>query len=73
MAEGPEAVARRYFEAIGARDVSAAVALWAPGGHEHVHGRFDVTAPEGVEAFIRELAEAMPDLDDGGHLDHHGG
>jgi len=62
MAEGPEAVARRYFEAIGARDVPAAVALWEPGGVEHVHGRFELAAPDGVEAFIRELAEAMPDL-----------
>ncbi len=62
MADGPEAVARRYFQAIGARDVPAAVALWAPGGREHVHGRFDVEAPEGVEAFISELVNALPDL-----------
>src|SRR5450759_5144828 len=47
-----EDVARRYFEAIAARDVDAAVALWAPGGREIVRGQVDVTAPEGVRAFI---------------------
>jgi glyoxylase-like metal-dependent hydrolase (beta-lactamase superfamily II)/predicted ester cyclase len=62
MAEGPEAIARRYFQAIDARDVASAVAMWAPGGRERVHGRIDVTAPEGVEQFIGELVGAIPDL-----------
>ena len=62
MAQDPETVGRRYFEAIGARDVAAAVAMWAPGGREHVHGRFDVPAPEGLERFIGELTGAIPDL-----------
>jgi steroid delta-isomerase-like uncharacterized protein len=57
-----ESVARRYFEAINAHDLDAAVALWAPGGREHVRGQVDVTAPEGVRAFVGELLEAMPDL-----------
>jgi glyoxylase-like metal-dependent hydrolase (beta-lactamase superfamily II)/ketosteroid isomerase-like protein len=57
-----EDVARRYFEAIAARDVDAAVALWAPGGRENVRGQVDVTAPEGVRAFIGGLIGAMPDL-----------
>jgi glyoxylase-like metal-dependent hydrolase (beta-lactamase superfamily II)/ketosteroid isomerase-like protein len=57
-----EAVARRYFEAIGARDVDAAVALWADGGREHVRGQVDVTAPEGVREFIGSLIDAMPDM-----------
>jgi hydroxyacylglutathione hydrolase len=59
---GTEAVARRYFEAIAARDLEGAVALWAPGGHEHVRGQVDVTAPEGVREFIGGLIEAMPDM-----------
>ncbi len=33
-----EAVTRRYFEAIDAHDVQGAVAMWAPGGREHVRG-----------------------------------
>ena len=57
-----EAVARRYFDAIAARDVEAAVALWAEGGREYVRGQVDVTAPEGVREFIGSLIEAMPDM-----------
>ena len=57
-----ERVARRYFEAISERDLQAAVALWAPGGREHVRGLIDEPAPEGVRAFIGEMLHAMPDL-----------
>ncbi|HEY5287410.1 MAG TPA: nuclear transport factor 2 family protein [Solirubrobacteraceae bacterium] len=57
-----EAVARRYFDAIGARDVEAAVALWAEGGREYVRGQVDVLAPQGVREFIGGLIEAMPDM-----------
>jgi len=57
-----EAVARGYFEAIAARDVDAAVAMWAEGGREYVRGQVDVLAPEGVREFIGSLVEAMPDM-----------
>ena len=57
-----EAIARRYFAAIDARDLETAVALWAPGGREHVRGRIDTEAPEGVRAFIGELIGGVPDL-----------
>jgi hydroxyacylglutathione hydrolase len=57
-----EAVARRYFETIAARDVDAAVAMWAEGGREYVRGQVDVLAPEGVREFIGSLVEAMPDM-----------
>jgi glyoxylase-like metal-dependent hydrolase (beta-lactamase superfamily II)/predicted ester cyclase len=57
-----ESVARRYFEAIDAHDVDAAVALWAEGGHEHVRGQVDAIAPDGVRGFIGDLLEALPDL-----------
>jgi hydroxyacylglutathione hydrolase len=57
-----EAVARRYFDAIAARDVEGAVALWAKGGREYVRGQVDVTAPDGVREFIGSLIEAMPDM-----------
>ena len=33
-----------------------------PGGRENVRGQVDVTAPEGVRAFIGGLMEAMPDM-----------
>ena len=58
-----EIVARRYFEAIGARDLDAAVEMWATGGRENVRGQVDVSAPEGVRDFIGELLDAFPDLD----------
>jgi glyoxylase-like metal-dependent hydrolase (beta-lactamase superfamily II)/predicted ester cyclase len=57
-----EAVARRYFQAIAARDLDAAVAMWANGGRETVRGQVDVTAPEGVRSFIGGLLDAIPDL-----------
>src|SRR5207253_3322010 len=57
-----EAVARRYFDAIAARDLEAAVGLWAEGGRENVRGQVDVRAPEGVREFIGGLLDAVPDL-----------
>ena len=57
-----EAVARRYFAAIDARELEFAVSLWATGGRENVRGQVDVLAPEGVRAFIGELIGALPDL-----------
>ncbi len=57
-----EAVARRYFGAIDAHDVEAAVAMWAEGGREHVRGQVDTVAPDGVRLFIGELVGALPDL-----------
>jgi hydroxyacylglutathione hydrolase len=61
--KSPEAVARRYFEAIGARDLDTAVGLWAEGGRDNVRGQVDVLAPEGVRAFLGELLQAVPDLE----------
>ncbi len=57
-----EDVTRRYFQAINDRDLEGAVAMWAPGGREHVRGQVDVTAPEGVRSFIGGLLSALPDL-----------
>ncbi len=57
-----ELVARRYFDAINAHDLDAAVALWAVGGREHVRGQVDATAPEGVRSFVGDLLAALPDL-----------
>jgi hydroxyacylglutathione hydrolase len=60
--KGAEAVAQRYFEAIGARDLDAAVGMWAEGGREYVRGQADVLAPDGVREFIGSLLDAMPDM-----------
>jgi glyoxylase-like metal-dependent hydrolase (beta-lactamase superfamily II)/ketosteroid isomerase-like protein len=61
-ADEAETVVRRYFAAINAHDLEAAVALWAPGGREHVRGQFEGTAPEGVREFVGDLLAALPDL-----------
>jgi glyoxylase-like metal-dependent hydrolase (beta-lactamase superfamily II)/predicted ester cyclase len=58
-----ESVARRYFEAIDARDLDTAVGLWADGGRDNVRGQVDVLAPDGVRAFLGELLDAVPDLE----------
>ncbi|MGA2320571.1 MAG: MBL fold metallo-hydrolase [Solirubrobacteraceae bacterium] len=57
-----EVVARRYFAAIDAHELDAAVALWAEGGRDKVRGQADVLAPTGVREFIGELLGAVPDL-----------
>lgn len=55
-------VAKAYFEAINAHDLDGAVACWATGGDEHVHGQRHVIAPDGVRQFLSELHGAIPDL-----------
>jgi glyoxylase-like metal-dependent hydrolase (beta-lactamase superfamily II)/predicted ester cyclase len=57
-----ERVARAYFEAINAHDLEAAVALWAPGGHEYMPGQVDGPAPEAVREFVGGMLTAIPDL-----------
>jgi steroid delta-isomerase-like uncharacterized protein len=55
-------VATRYFDALAARDIDAAVALWVPGGVERIVGQRELTAPAGIRAFLGELFGAFPDL-----------
>lgn len=56
-----EAVARRYFEAVDARDLDAMAACWRPGAVDRLHGQADLVAPEGVRAWFAELFAAIPD------------
>ncbi|HEY7892436.1 MAG TPA: MBL fold metallo-hydrolase [Solirubrobacteraceae bacterium] len=62
QASEAETLARSYFEAISTHDLDAAVAHWAPGGRDRVHGHVDVNAPEGVRELIGNLLGAFPDL-----------
>src|SRR5439155_21600985 len=55
------AVGERYFRAVAARDVEAAVACWRPGEREVVHGILDEPAPEGVRTFLGGVFAALPD------------
>jgi steroid delta-isomerase-like uncharacterized protein len=55
-------LARRYFEAIAAYDLDAALAMWAPEGVERLVGQRELTAPDGVRELQQELRGAFPDL-----------
>jgi hydroxyacylglutathione hydrolase len=59
---GTAKVVRAYFDALNRHDVDAAVACWAVGGEEHIHGQREVLAPDGVREFVEELFGAIPDL-----------
>ena len=61
MSSAPD-LARRYFEAIAAYDLDAAIAMWAPGGIERLVGQRQLTAPDGVRELQQELRGAFPDL-----------
>jgi hydroxyacylglutathione hydrolase len=58
----PAVVAKRYFDALAARDVPGMVACWAEGGREHIRGQVDTTAPDGVRAYFAALFAAVPDV-----------
>lgn len=56
-----ENAARAYFDAVNARELDAAVAMWAPDGRENVRGQVDVIGHDGVHAFLSGLVGAVPD------------
>jgi glyoxylase-like metal-dependent hydrolase (beta-lactamase superfamily II)/predicted ester cyclase len=56
-----ETVARRYFDAVAARDVEAMAACWKPGSIDRLHGQEDLIAPDGVRRYFKELFAALPD------------
>jgi len=60
-AKETEAIVRRYFAAVAARDVEGMVACWRPGGLDRLHGQADLTAPDGLRAWFGELFGALPD------------
>src|SRR5436309_4344677 len=53
-------IAKRYFEALNAHDLDAAVALWEPGAIDRFVGQQELTAPEGVRQYFAVLFEAFP-------------
>jgi glyoxylase-like metal-dependent hydrolase (beta-lactamase superfamily II)/predicted ester cyclase len=55
-------VARRYFEALAAHDLDAAVECWAPGGVDRFVGQQELIAPDGVRQYFTELFAAFPDF-----------
>jgi predicted ester cyclase len=55
-------IGRAYFNAIGAKNLDEAVALWKPGSPDHIHGIVDMTAPAGIKEYFTGLFEAFPDF-----------
>ena len=55
-------IAKRYFEALGKRDLDAAMELWQPGGIDRFVGQEDLVAPDGPRAYFQELFDAFPDF-----------
>jgi steroid delta-isomerase-like uncharacterized protein len=55
-------VAKRYFQALAAHDLDAAVDCWAPGGIDRFVGQQELIAPDGVRQYFAELFEAFPDF-----------
>ena len=55
-------VARRYFDALGAHDLDAALACWRPGAVDRLVGQQELVAPDGIRKYFSELFEAFPDF-----------
>jgi glyoxylase-like metal-dependent hydrolase (beta-lactamase superfamily II)/predicted ester cyclase len=55
-------VARRYFDALGAHDLDAALACWRPGAIDRLVGQQELVAPDGIRKYFSELFEAFPDF-----------
>jgi len=55
-------LANRYFEALAAHDLDAAVECWEPGAIDRLVGQQDLVAPEGVRDYFSALFAAFPDF-----------
>lgn len=55
-------ISRQYFDALAARDLDAAVALWKPGGVDNFVGQQELSAPDGIRQYFSELFSAFPDF-----------
>jgi glyoxylase-like metal-dependent hydrolase (beta-lactamase superfamily II)/predicted ester cyclase len=54
--------ARRYFDALAAHDLDAALACWRDGGIDRLVGQQELVAPDGIRKYFSELFEAFPDF-----------
>jgi glyoxylase-like metal-dependent hydrolase (beta-lactamase superfamily II)/predicted ester cyclase len=55
-------VAKRYFDALSAHDLDAAIDCWVQGGVDRLVGQQDLVAPDGTRTYFGELFEAFPDF-----------
>lgn len=56
-------VAKRYFDALAAHDLDAAIECWAPGGIDRLVGQEELVAPDGIREYFGALFEAFPDFE----------
>jgi glyoxylase-like metal-dependent hydrolase (beta-lactamase superfamily II)/predicted ester cyclase len=55
-------IAKRYFAALNAHDLDAAVELWEPGAIDRLVGQEELLAPAGLRAYFSALFAAFPDF-----------
>ena len=55
-------IAKRYFDALGARDLDGAVSCWRPGSIDRFVGGEELIAPDGVRDYFSRLFAAFPDF-----------
>ena len=55
-------IAKRYFDALGARDLDGAVSCWRPGSIDRFVGGEELIAPDGVRDYFSQLFAAFPDF-----------
>jgi hydroxyacylglutathione hydrolase len=55
-------IAKRYFAALAAHDLDAAVACWVPGGVDRLVGQQELLAPNGIKGYFGGLFAAFPDF-----------
>jgi steroid delta-isomerase-like uncharacterized protein len=61
MASASE-IAKRYFEALNAHDLDAAVECWTPGGVDRFVGQQELVAPDGIREYFGAVFAAFPDF-----------
>ena len=55
-------IARRYFAALSAHDLDAAVGCWAPGAIDRFVGGEEFVAPHGIRSYFKAVFAAFPDF-----------
>jgi hydroxyacylglutathione hydrolase len=55
-------IAKRYFAALSAHDLDAAVECWAPGAVDRLVGAQELIAPDGIREYFGQLFQAFPDF-----------
>ena len=64
-------VARRYFDALGAHDLDAALACWRPGAVDRLVGQQELVAPDGIAQVLLRAVRGVPGFHAGGDRRGH--